>query len=470
MGASGSASPPDILDMLVIGGGQAAVPLVFDMAKAGWRVALAERKYLGGSCVNFGCTPTKAVIASARLAHQARRASEFGLRIPTITVDFPAVLAAARAVVRESRDGLEEDFENAGGNPTLLRGHARFTGRDDLGFHVRIGDGPTVTARQVVLNTGTRALIPEIPGLAGVPFLTADNWLDHADLPEHLILLGGGYIGLEMGQFYRRMGSRVTVVERGPRLMEREDPEVAEALRNYLEEEGVAFLFEAEVAQVEGQGEGVSLTARQQDTTQTVYGSHLMVATGRKPNTDDLGLGTIGLKPVVHGFLPVDERLATPVAGVWAAGDVRGGPLFTHTSWDDYRILMSHLTGDGSRTTHRNVPYAVFTDPELARIGQSVTEARRTHGRIKIGRFEMCHNGHAREFRATKGFIQVVADAETDRVLGVTALCEAASELVHLYEMLMNADAPYSVLRDAVITHPTLSEGAQSAAEAVREA
>jgi len=223
MGAAGSESR-GVLDVLVIGAGQAAVPLVFDLATAGWHTALVERKNLGGSCVNFGCTPTKAVIASARLAHQARRAAEFGLRIPEVAVDFPAVLEAARAIVRESRDGLEEDFAMAGGNPALLRGHARFVGQDDRGFQVRIGDGETITARHIVIDTGTRTLVPEIPGLSGVPFLTADNWLDRPDLPEYLVLLGGGYIGLEMGQFYRRMGNRVTVIERGARLMAREDP------------------------------------------------------------------------------------------------------------------------------------------------------------------------------------------------------------------------------------------------------
>jgi pyruvate/2-oxoglutarate dehydrogenase complex dihydrolipoamide dehydrogenase (E3) component len=366
---------------------------------------------------------------------------------------------------------LEEDFANAGGNPALLRGHARFVGRDDHGFQVRIGDGKVVTARHVVLDTGTRALVPEIPGLDGIPFLTADNWLDHPDLPEHLILLGGGYIGLEMGQFYRRMGSRVTVVERGPRLMPREDPEVSETLQKYLEEEGITFCLNAAVENVDAPaGGGITVKLRRDGgAMDTVPTSHLFVATGRKPNTDNLGLDTISLTPAEHGFLPVDERLATPVEGVWAAGDVRGGPMFTHTSWDDYRILLSQLTGDGSRTTRRNVPYAVFTDPELGRIGLSETEARRTHSRVKIGRYEMFHNGHAREFRATKGFIKVVADAETDRILGVTALCEAGSELIHLYEMLMNADAPYTILRDAVITHPTLGEAAQSATEAVRE-
>jgi pyruvate/2-oxoglutarate dehydrogenase complex dihydrolipoamide dehydrogenase (E3) component len=469
-GECGVAEDAGVLDVLVIGAGQAAVPLVFGLAKTGRQVALAERKRLGGSCVNFGCTPTKAVIASARLAHQARRASEFGVWIPTVTVDFPAVLEAARAIVRESRDGLEEDLANAGGNPALLRGHARFVGRDARGFQVRIGDAGTVTAKEVVIDTGTRALVPDVPGLDGVPCITADDWLDHPDLPEHLVLLGGGYIGLEMGQFYRRMGSRVTVVERGPRLMEREEPEAAEALQRYLEGEGISFLLGAEATGIERAGAGgISLMVRQGNVTRTVAGSHLFVATGRKPNTDDLGLDAIGLKPAEQGFLSVDERLAMPVAGVWAAGDVRGGPMFTHTSWDDYRILMSQLTGDASRTTRRNVPYAVFTDPELARLGQSEAEARRDHTRVKVGRFEMQHNGHAREFREKKGFIKVIVDAETDRVLGVTALCEAASELIHLYEMLINADAPYTVLRDAVIAHPTLSEGAQSATESVRE-
>lgn len=451
-------------DVLVIGAGQAAMPLIFDLAKAGKRVALAERKHLGGSCVNFGCTPTKAAIASARVAHLARRGAEFGIRIPTVEIDFPAVLAGARAVAEESRQGLEDDLADVE-NPLLLRGHARLDGREGDAFRVRI-DARTITARQVVLDTGTRTRIPSVPGLDGIDCLHAGNWLDRPELPEHLILLGGGYIGLEMGQFYRRMGSRVTILDRAPRLLEREEEEVSTELLKLLTAEGIAFRPKADVTRVAKAGAGVVATVESEGKTSTIEGSHLFVAVGRMPNTDDLGLETVGVTVGRDGSLPVDVRLSTNVAGIWVAGDIRGGPLFTHTSWDDYRILKSQLLGDGSRTTERIVPYAVFTDPQLGRVGLTESEARRAGKTVKTGRFDMYHNGRAREYREKNGFIKVVVDAETDRLLGATVLSDEAGELVHIYVDLMNADAPVRNIRDVIYVHPTYAEAVQSATEA----
>ena len=456
---------PSHYDVLVIGAGQAADPLVHALAKAGKQVVLVERKHLGGSCANFGCTPTKAVIASARVAHLAQRAAEFGLAIPTVSVDFAAVLASARAIVLESRDGLDEEFAGSD-NPVLLRGHARFAGKDANGFRVRIGDTDIVTAAEVVLDTGTRSTIPEGIGLEGVPYITAETWLDHSELPEHLLLLGGGYIGLEMAQFYRRMGSRVTVLDHGKRLMEREDAAVSQALQAVLEAEGIVFEQNAAVIQAEKTQTGVQVTIRQNAETKRIDGSHLFVAAGRTANTDELGLETIGITPETRGILVVDERLSTPVPGVWAVGDIRGGAMFTHTSWDDFRVVQSQMIGDGSRTTaQRNIPYAVFTDPQIGRVGITEAEARTTGKPIKIGRFDVSHNGHMRTFREKTGFITVIIDAETDRILGATLFCDEAAELVHLYQLLMNAGASYTVLRDAIITHPTRTEAAQSAME-----
>jgi Pyruvate/2-oxoglutarate dehydrogenase complex, dihydrolipoamide dehydrogenase (E3) component, and related enzymes len=460
-------------DIVVIGAGQAAMPLCFALAEKGKRVALVERKHLGGSCANFGCTPSKAVIASARVAHLARRGSEYGLKIPTVTVDFSAVLEGARAIARESRDGLQEDLA-AVENPTLLRGHARLEGRDSDGaFRVRIRGGmdagALVTAREVVLDTGTTSRIPPLEGLESVDFLTAENWLEQSTLPEHLVLLGGGYIGLEMAQFYRRMGSRVTVIDQAERLLSQEDAAVSEALLPLLEAEGIDFRLGAEARRVEkGAGGAIDITvATREGEESRVSGSHLFVAVGRAPNTGDLGLDSVGLELKEDGIVPVDTRLATPVKGLWAVGDIRGGPMFTHTSWDDHRVLVSQMLGDGACTADRIVPYAVFTDPQVARVGMTEAEAREAGRRLKTGRFEMCHNGHARQFREKAGFVSVVVDAETDRLLGATVVSEQAAELVHLYTVLMNADAPYTVIRDAVFTHPTLGEAAHSAIEAV---
>ncbi len=452
-------------DVLIIGGGQAGIPLAYGLAKAGKRVALAERRHLGGSCVNFGCTPTKAVIASARVAHQARRAAEFGLKIPSVKVDFPAVLDRARQIVMESRNGLDEGLEKSD-NPKLLRGHARFEGQDAGGFRVLVGDH-AVTASQVVLNTGTRSLIPPIEGLSSVEFIHAGNWLDKPQLPAHLAIIGGGYIGLEMAQFYRRMGSRVTVVEETGQVAGREDEDVATAMQKFLEAEGIAFRLNTSVKSVESRNGVVSLAIEQSEGSDKIKASHLFVATGRKPNTDDLGLEAIDVKVSDRGIVEADERLATNVKGVWVAGDIRGGAMFTHTAWDDYRVLMSQLTGDGSRTTDRVAPYAVFTDPELGRAGLTESEARQSGRAIKVARFEMKKNGKAKEIGETNGFIKVIVDQKTSRILGAAVLAVDGAELVHMYVDLMNADAPYSALRDAVYIHPTLAEAIQSAVSSI---
>jgi len=456
----------DRFEVLVIGGGQAGVPLVFALTGKGKRVALAERKYLGGSCVNFGCTPTKAAIASARVAHLARRGAEFGLSIPEVRVDFPAVLRGAKAVVMESRDGLDQDFADKDG-PTLLRGHARLAGRTAEGFQVRIGEDRQVTAQQVVLDTGTRALIPPIAGIDSVPYFTADNWLDQETLPEHLLLLGGGYVGLEMGQFYRRMGSQVTVIDRSDRVAPHEDDDVCRALQPILEAEGIVFALGVSATAVREEGGVITLTVKDAaGKERAISGSHLMVAVGRKPNTDDLGLETIGLAPDDHGNIAVDKHLQTKVDGIWAVGDIRGGPLFTHTSWDDHRIVLSKMTGNGSHTTDRIVPYAVFTDPQLGRVGMTEEDARKSGKPIKVGRYEMLHNGRGREYRERPGFVKVVVDAQTDRLLGATVLADEGGELVHVYVDLMNAGAPCSNIRNAVYIHPTYAEAIQSAVEA----
>ncbi len=445
-------------DVLVIGAGQAGIPLAHALAKAGRRVALAERKDLGGSCVNFGCTPTKAVIASARVAHKARSGALYGLRIPAVEVDFPAVLDRARSILMQSRASLRRGLEGTE-NPKLIVGHARLEGRDRKGFRVRVGNRH-FHAREVVLDTGTRTLVPDVPGLGRVDFIHAGNWLDRPELPGHVVFLGAGYIALEMGQFYKRMGSRVTILERSTSLLKREDEDVTSALQAVLESEGVAFRLGTRVVRVVGRRRGVTVEVA---SGGHVRGTHLFVATGRQPNTGDLGLSSVGLRRDRDGTIPVNERLRTPVPGLWAAGDVRGGPMFTHSAWDDFRILESQMLGDGSRTTERIVPYAVYTDPELGRVGMTEREAIRAGKKIRVGRFQMRANGKALELGETGGFIKVVVDAKTRRILGAAVLSADGAELVHLYVDLMNAKAPWTVLRDAVHVHPTLAEAAQSA-------
>ena len=432
---------PDQYDVLIVGGGQAGPPLARALAQAGKKVALAERKYLGGSCVNVGCTPTKAAIASARVAHLARRGADFGLRIPQVEVDFPAVLRRAAAVALESRTSLDKSFENSD-NPKLLRGHARFIGP---GFELQVG-ARKVLAKQVVLDTGTRTTIPKIPGLENIAYLHSGNWLDSTALPGRLAMIGGSYIGLEMAQFYRRMGSQVAVWETSPRIAAHEDEEVSSAIQQFLEREGIEFHLNAQIQSIE-----------------QLHATDVFLATGRTPNTDDLGLETVGVETNPHGFVKVDKRLATNVPGIWAAGDIRGGPLFTHTAWDDYRILVSQISGDGSRTTDRIVPYAMFTDPELGRVGLTEHDAREKGLKSRVSKFEMKRNGKAREIGEPDGFIKVLLEEGTSKILGAAVLAVDGAELVHLFIDIMNAGASSTVIRDAIHIHPTLAEAVQSA-------
>lgn len=451
---------PDF-DVFIVGAGQAGPSLAKSLAGRGRRVGIAERKDVGGSCVNFGCTPTKAAFASTRIAHLARIGAAYGLRIPTVEVDYSAVIERARGIAVKFRTGLASELDATPG-VSLIREHARFEGRDGHAFRLRVGTR-AVSARNVVLDTGTRSAIPPIDGLDKAGYVHAGNWLDLAELPRHLVMIGGGYIGLEMAQFYRRLGSEVTVLEGGGQVAGHEDADVASALQDLLEREGIRFRLDTRVEKVEGGPGALTIVAG----GARLEASHVFVATGRRPNTDDLGLESVGVKTSQHGIVEVDERLATSVDGIWAVGDIRGGPMFTHTAWDDFRIVESQIAGDGSRTTDRVVPYAVFTDPELGRAGMTEAEARKAGRRVKIGRFEMKENGKAIEVGATAGFIKVVVDADDDRLLGAAVLAAEGAELVHVYVALMNARAPFEAIRDAVFIHPTLAEAVQSAVSAV---
>jgi pyruvate/2-oxoglutarate dehydrogenase complex dihydrolipoamide dehydrogenase (E3) component len=449
-------------DIVIIGAGQAAVPLSKALAGKGRTTALIEAEHLGGSCINFGCTPTKAVIASARVAHLARRGREFGIGIADVQPQFDAVLARARRIVEQSVASLEESLAHEA-NPRLIRGRARLCGREGDRFVVSVGD-ERLTASQVVLDTGTTTRVPDIEGLDGIDYLCAENWLHRPGLPEHLLIVGASYIGLEMGQFYRRMGSQVTIVGPGKRIADHEDEDVARELQKLLEREGIGFRLQTSARSVSKTDAGLSLACEgASGNPQRLAGTHLFLATGRQPATAELGLETVGVRLSKKGTVEVDERLASSVAGVWAAGDIRGGPMFTHTAWDDYRILQSQLIGDGSRTTDRVVPYALFTDPELGRSGLTEDEARARGHRFRTVRFDMKHNGKAREVGETDGFIKVLIDDDSQQILGAAVLANEGAELVHIYVALMNAKAPYTVLENAIQIHPTLAEAVQSA-------
>jgi pyruvate/2-oxoglutarate dehydrogenase complex dihydrolipoamide dehydrogenase (E3) component len=445
------------IETAIIGGGQAGVPLARALAEAKRPVVLFESTHLGGSCVNFGCTPSKAVIASAPLAADARRGAALGIQISDVRVDFDAVMERARGLVSEAVRELDADFGKAD-NPHLVRAHARLAGREGQKYLIRAGE-TLVRADRVVLDTGTRTSRPSLPGLEHVPVITAEDWISLRSLPPRLLLLGGSYIALEMAQALRRLGSEVTIIQKASKLAEREDDDVAVELKAALERDGCHIVLNADVRRVEAVGNGVRLHLEKG----VIEGSNLFLATGRRPNTDDLGLETVCVRSNPQGIVEVDETLATNVSGIWAVGDIRGGPAFTHTAYDDFRVLQSQFVGDGKDTRCRIVPYAMFTTPELGRVGLSETEARNSGKRIKIGKRGMTESGKARELGKTEGFIKVIVDADQDTIIGATALCEEGSEIVQLFVELMNSGATTRTVFGAVHIHPTLSEAAKNA-------
>jgi pyruvate/2-oxoglutarate dehydrogenase complex dihydrolipoamide dehydrogenase (E3) component len=453
----------DKYDAVVIGSGQAGNPLSFGLADKGWKVALIEKEHLGGTCINTGCTPTKTMVASAQVAHYARHAGRWGVRAGAVSVDLPQVVARKDEVVKQFRSGKERGVEKRP-NLHLYRGQARFRGPHTL----EVG-GQVLEGERIFINTGTRPAIPRLDGLDGAGYLTNASIMELRELPDDLLVLGGGYIGLEFGQMFRRFGSRVTVVHLGEQLLPREDADVAAELQKALEGEGIQFLLKAQTTRVARQGGQVALTYQDEKGQHTLTGSHLLVATGRRPNTDDLGLDKAGVEVNRQGFVRVNGRLETNVPGVWALGDVKGGPAFTHISYNDYQIVYANLIeGKNLSTENRLVPYAVFTDPQVGRVGLTEREARATGRRLKVGKIPMSWVARAIERDETAGLMKIVVDAENDRVLGASILAVEGGELVHILETLMLAGAPYTLLKGAIYIHPTLAEGFWSLMEAVK--
>jgi pyruvate/2-oxoglutarate dehydrogenase complex dihydrolipoamide dehydrogenase (E3) component len=452
-------------DAIVIGSGQAGNPLSNKLADLGWAVALIEREpYLGGTCVNTGCTPTKTMVASAQVAYYARNAGKWGVRVGEVGVDLARVVARKNQVVGQSRSGLERKVAERK-SLHRYRGQARFIGP----HQVRVGD-EVLEGERIFINTGTRPVVPPLEGLGDIDYLDNARIMELTEVPEHLLVLGGGYVGLEFGQMFRRFGSRVTVVHRQDQLLPREDADIAAALQRALEGEGIRFILGATTTRAEKQGREVALTVNAGGATETVRGSHLLVATGRRPNTDDLGLESAGVETDGRGFVRVNNRLETSAAGVWALGDVKGGPAFTHISFNDFQIVYANLVeGKAITTDNRPVPYAVFTDPQLGRVGMTEREARAAGRRLKVGTIPMTWVARAIERDETAGLMKLVVDAATDRILGASILASEGGELVQILGFVMLAGAPYTLLKGAVYIHPTLAEGFWSLMEQVRE-
>ncbi len=447
---------PTSLDAIIIGSGQAGPFLAAKLAAAGMRTALIEREHLGGTCVNDGCRPTKTLVASARAAHMARRAADYGVSlVGGVAVDMTVVKARKDRIVSQSIQNLTQWLSDMP-NLRLVRGHARFTSA-----HAVQVDGEVLEAPKIFINVGGRAVLPDWPGLHGVPMLTNTTILELDTLPEHLLVVGGSYIGLEFAQMYRRFGARVTVLEAADRLIVREDPEVSHEVQAMLEAEGVKFHLGVRGAQAMALpgGAGIRVAFNTAGVAHRVDASHALAAVGRRPNTDDLGLERTAIATDAHGFIHVDDQLRTNVAGVWALGDVNGRGAFTHTSYNDHEIVAANLLGGATRSVTERIPaYALFTDPPLGRIGMNEAEVRASGRPALVGMLPMTRVGRAKERGETRGFMKVLVDAQSERILGAALLCIEGDEIVHSLLDLMYAGASYKVAQRATHIHPTVSE------------
>jgi pyruvate/2-oxoglutarate dehydrogenase complex dihydrolipoamide dehydrogenase (E3) component len=446
-------------DAIVIGAGQSGVPLARTLAQAERRVALVEREHVGGTCYNEGCTPTKTMIASAKVAYMDRRSVDYGVKNGPVAVDMVAVRQRKRDIVNDFRKGGERRIKETEGLD-LLKGEARFTGSEELEVRLIDGDDLHLTAENIFIDVGARPANPPIEGLDSVSTLNSTTIMELDEVPEHLLVLGGGYVGLEFAQMFRRFGSEVTVVQRDNQLLTREDADVAEAVAEILRQDGVEMLLQTEARLAEQNGDGrIRLTIRTLEGERTQEGSHLLVAAGRQPNTDRLNLEAAGVETDKRGFIKVNERLETNVEGVWALGDVKGGPAFTHISYDDFRIIKTNLLDGGDATiADRMVPYTVFIDPQLGRVGLSEQEARKQGLNIRVARMPMSHVARALEVDEPRGVMKAVVDADTHQILGCAVLGIEGGEIMAMIQIAMMGKVPYTVLRDAIFTHPTLAE------------
>jgi pyruvate/2-oxoglutarate dehydrogenase complex dihydrolipoamide dehydrogenase (E3) component len=436
------------------------------LADDGWSVAMVERNHLGGTCINTGCTPTKTMVASAQIAHYVRNAAKWGIRTDGMRVDLGAIVQRKDRNVGQWRAGQQRRFEDRAGRIRLYRGHGRFSAP-----HAVAVKGETLESDRIFIDTGTRVAIPSIGGLDQVPYLTNETIMELREVPRHLLVLGGGYIGLEFGQMFRRFGSEVTVVDQGEQIIAHEDPEVSGALQKILEAEGIRFVQNAALRRAENRSGEIRLALESAGAPLALDGSHLLIATGRRPNTDDLGVDAAGIELDAHGYIKVNDRLETSVPGIWAIGDVKGGPAFTHLSYNDYQIIYGNLAGKRNLSVRdRIVPYAVFTDPELGRVGMTEKEARARGLRLRIGTIPVSSIARAIEREETAGLMKLVIDADSERILGAAMLCSNGGELVQIISAVMMAGAPWTVLRGAVYIHPTMAEGLWTLMEAAARA
>ena len=438
-------------DAIIVGAGQAGPPLAGRLTDAGQTVAVIERKLVGGTCVNTGCIPTKTLVASAHAAHLARRGAEYGVGTGEITVDMAKVKARKDKIMIDDRSGVESWLEGMKGG-TLIRGHARFEGPHTISV-----DGRVLEADRIFLNVGGRAVVPDLPGLSDIDYVTNVGVLELDTVPEHLVIIGGSYIALEFAQMYRRFGARVTVIERGPRLTSKEDEDVSATIKGILEAEGIDVVVDATAIQFTKRDRGFQVIPR--EGAEPITGTHLLVAVGRRPNTDDLGLDNAGVEINERGYIVVDDELRTNVEHIWAMGDCNGRGAFTHTSYNDFEIVAANLLDNEPRKVSDRIPtYALYIDPPLGRAGKTVDEVRKSGRKALVGFRPMTRVGRAVEKGETQGFMKVVVDAENGKILGAAILGVGGDEVIHSILDVMSAGAPYTTLTHTVHIHPTVSE------------
>ena len=448
---------PKKYDAIIIGAGQSGGPLSRTLASSGMKTALIEREHVGGTCINTGCTPTKTMVASARVAYLARRAKDYGVHSGNVSVDLEKVRQRKREIVESWRNSGQKKIEDTDG-VDLIFGEAKFLGAKRILVKLNNGDSKELTAEKIFINTGAGPVIPPLPGLESVHFFNSTSIMELAELPERLLILGGGYIGLEFGQMFRRFGSEVTIIQRTGQLLAREDPDIAQEVQKILEEDGINILLNSEAISVENKN-GISLKVKTRNTEKEINGTHILVAVGRRANTHQLDLPAAGIEADQRGFVKVNGKLETTVFGVYAMGDVKGGPAFTHISYDDYRIIKSNLLENGNRTTDdRLVPYVVFIDPQLGRVGLSETEARKKGFKIKIAKIPMSYIARAIEVKETRGMMKLIVDADKEQILGCAILGIEGGELMAILQMAMIGKIPFAKIQDGIFAHPTLAE------------
>jgi pyruvate/2-oxoglutarate dehydrogenase complex dihydrolipoamide dehydrogenase (E3) component len=454
-------TPADHYAAIVIGSGQGGNPLCQALAKSGLRTALIEREHVGGTCINEGCTPTKTMIASGRVAYLARRAADYGVHTGPINVSLPVVRQRKRDIVTSFRGGNEKRIAETS-NLDLVRGEAAFTGPRSIQVRLSSGEQRTLTADRFFINAGCRPAKPSITGLADVPYLNSTSIMELDAVPEHLLVIGGGYIGLEFGQLFRRFGARVTIFQHANQLLRGEDPDIAAEMKKILEQDGLEIFLNAKVQSIAKEGPHIKLTFASAASTsepRTISGSHLLAATGRVSNSDSLNLAAAGIAADERGYIRVNSKLETNVPGVYALGDIKGGPAFTHISYDDFRILRTNLLENGNASTdNRMVPYTVFTDPQLGRIGLTETEARTQNRKIRVARMPMSYVARALETDESRGLMKAIVDPDTNQILGAAILGVDGGEVMSMLEIAMMGKLPYTALQNATFSHPNLSE------------